>query len=132
VRDGVVITTHVDGTILSGITRASIITIARDLGIPVEQRPIPRELLYAADEVFFSGTAAEVTPVRSIDRITVGSGRAGPITLRLQELFLDIAHGRAPDEHGWLTHVRKVNADGTNAARAAATPRKTVSRAAGM
>jgi branched-chain amino acid aminotransferase len=97
IRDGVVITTQVDGTILSGITRASIIQIARDLGLPVEQRPIPREMLYAADEVFFAGTAAEVTPIRSVDRITVGAGRAGPITKALQQRFLDIAHGRAAD-----------------------------------
>lgn len=107
VRDGVVITTQVDGTILSGITRDAVLTIARALGLPVEQRPIPREMLYVADEVFFTGTAAEVTPVRSIDRITVGAGRIGPVTKQLQERFLDIVHGRASDEHGWLTNVRQ-------------------------
>jgi branched-chain amino acid aminotransferase len=108
VRDGMLRTTHVDGTILSGITRASIITLARELGIPFEEAPIPREMLYTADEVFFTGTAAELTPVRSIDRIVVGSGAAGPITRRLQTRFLDIVHGRVADEHGWLTHVQHV------------------------
>lgn len=107
VRDGVVITTQVDGTILSGITRDAVLTIARELGLPVEQRPIPREMLYVADEVFFTGTAAEVTPVRSVDRITVGGGRIGPITKQLQQRFLDTVHGRVPDEHGWLTNVRQ-------------------------
>jgi branched-chain amino acid aminotransferase len=107
VRDGVIITTQVDGTILSGITRASIIRIAADLGYDVEQRPIPRELLYVADEVFFTGTAAEVTPIRSIDRITIGAGRAGPVTLALQQRFLDTVHGRIADEHGWLFNVRE-------------------------
>ena len=111
VRDGALITTPVDGTILNGITRASVITLAMDLGIRVEQRPIPRELLYIADEVFFTGTAAEVTPVRSIDRIVVGAGTAGPVTRALQQRYLGVAQGRLPDEHGWLTHVRKVVAD---------------------
>ncbi|HSJ08676.1 MAG TPA: aminotransferase class IV, partial [Longimicrobiales bacterium] len=105
VRDGALLTTPVDGTILNGITRASIITIAEDIGIPVRQAPIPRELLYVADEVFFSGTAAEVTPVRSIDRIVIGTGAGGPVTRALQARYLDIAHGRVPDAHGWLTHV---------------------------
>src|SRR5690606_21313258 len=104
-RDGVLRTTGVDGTILNGITRASIITLAHDLGIAVEQGSIPREMLYTADEVFFTGTAAEVTPVRSIDRITVGDGTAGPVTRALQQRFLDIVHGRAEDTHGWLLPV---------------------------
>jgi branched-chain amino acid aminotransferase len=108
VRDNVLLTSPVDGTILNGITRASIITLAEDLGIKVEQRPIPRELLYIADEVFFTGTAAEVTPVRSVDRIAVGTGRAGAITRALQNRYLGIAAGRIPDDHGWLTHVNRV------------------------
>ncbi|HEX2168477.1 MAG TPA: aminotransferase class IV, partial [Longimicrobiales bacterium] len=108
VRDGVLRTTGVDGTILNGITRASIITLARDVGIDVELGTIPREMLYTADEVFFTGTAAEVTPIRSIDRITVGAGTAGPITRALQQKFLDIVYGRAADEHGWLTYVEDV------------------------
>ncbi|HEX6132995.1 MAG TPA: branched-chain amino acid transaminase [Longimicrobiales bacterium] len=111
VRDGVLRTTGIDGTILSGITRASIITLAAELGIPVEQGTIPREMLYTADEVFFTGTAAEVTPVRSIDRITIGAGRIGPITRALQTQFLDIVHGRTEDVRGWLTYVDDVLAD---------------------
>ena len=108
VRDNVLMTSPVDGTILNGITRSAIITLADDLGIKVEQRPIPREMLYIADEVFFTGTAAEVTPVRSVDRIAVGNGRAGPITRALQQRYLGIAEGRIPDDHGWLTHVNQV------------------------
>jgi branched-chain amino acid aminotransferase len=108
VRDGIVRTTQVDGTILSGITRASIVTLARELGITVEQGPIPREALYTADEVFFTGTAAEVTPVRSVDRIVVGSGSAGPVTRALQQRFLDVVHGRTDNDHGWLTYVADV------------------------
>ena len=121
VRDGVLRTTGIDGTILNGITRASIITLAHDLGITVEQGTIPREMLYTADEVFFTGTAAEVTPIRSIDRITVGTGTAGPITRALQQQFLDIVYGRAPDRHGWLTCVEDVRTDiaaGTGSASA--------------
>ncbi len=105
VRDGVLYTPSVDGTLLQGITRASILQIAADLGIRTEQKSLPRESLYTADELFFTGTAAEVTPVRSVDRIEVGTGRAGEITLRLQRRFMDIVHGRAADDHGWLTHV---------------------------
>jgi branched-chain amino acid aminotransferase len=109
VRDGILRTTGVDGTILNGITRASIITLARDLGIDVVQGAIPREMLYTADEVFFTGTAAEVTPVRSVDRIEIGMGSAGPITRTLQKRFLDVVHGRAADEHGWLTYVEDIS-----------------------
>ncbi|HSJ30530.1 MAG TPA: branched-chain amino acid transaminase [Longimicrobiales bacterium] len=120
VRDGVLRTTGVDGTILNGITRASIITLARDLGIAVEQGAIPREMLYTADEAFFTGTAAEVTPIRSVDRITVGAGKAGPVTHALQQKFLDVVHGRVPDEHGWLTYVADAAADAAVAADAGA------------
>lgn len=108
VKDGVLRTTPVDGTILSGITRASILTIAEELGFAVDQHPIPREMLYMADEVFFTGTAAEVTPVRSIDRIAIGAGTIGPVTRALQQRFLDFATGRVPDLYGWLTHTRRV------------------------
>jgi branched-chain amino acid aminotransferase len=108
VRDGVLITTPVDGTILQGITRDSVLAIARDLGIEVRESQIPREMLYTADEVFFTGTAAEITPIRSIDRIVVGAGARGPVTERIQQRFLDIVNGRAPDTHGWLTHVKEV------------------------
>ena len=105
VRDGVLITPPLEGTLLQGITRDSVVTIARDLGIPVREQIVPRELLYLADELFFTGTAAELTPVRSVDRIVIGEGMAGPTTRRLQARFLDIAHGRVADPYGWLTPV---------------------------
>ncbi|CAN5662580.1 branched-chain amino acid transaminase [soil metagenome] len=106
VREGALITTPVDGTILQGITRASVLTIAHDLGVRVVEQAIPREMLYTADEAFFTGTAAEVTPIRSIDRIAVGAGVVGPVTRLIQQRFLGIVNGREPDNHGWLTHVR--------------------------
>jgi branched-chain amino acid aminotransferase len=105
VRDGVVFTPPLGSSILGGITRDSIIAIARDLGITVAESVIPREALYTADEVFFAGTAAEVTPVRSIDKIKIGIGRRGPVTERVQRAFFDIINGRMPDRHGWLTYV---------------------------
>ena len=103
---GTVFTPTINGTLLHGITRDTILTLARDLGLPVREDALPREMLYAADEIFFTGTAAEVTPVRSVDRITIGSGRPGPITLQLQQRFLDVARGSVEDAHGWLTYVR--------------------------
>jgi branched-chain amino acid aminotransferase len=105
VRDGVIYTPPLGSSILGGITRDSIITLARDLGFTVSESIIPREALYTADEVFFAGTAAEVTPVRSIDKITIGSGRRGPLTEALQTRFFDVINGRVPDSHGWLTYV---------------------------
>jgi len=93
-------------SILAGITRQCVITLAQDLGYTVRQELIPREMLYTADEIFFTGTAAEVTPVRSIDRIPVGKGKRGPVTKRIQETFFDIVSGRLPDRFGWLTPVR--------------------------
>ena len=110
VRRGALITPAIDGTLLSGITRDSIITIAGELGIAVREQSVPREALYAADELFFTGTAAEVTPIRSVDRIKVGSGQAGPITLMLQRRFLEVVHGERPDSYHWLTHVKKLAA----------------------
>jgi len=92
-------------SILGGITRDSIMTLARDLGFPVQEAVIPREALYIADEVFLVGTAAEVTPIRSIDKIQIGSGRRGPITETLQSAFFDVINGEEPDSHGWLTYV---------------------------
>lgn len=106
VQDGTIVTTPLDGTILSGITRATIMQLAADAGIPVREAHIPREMLYMADEVFFTGTAAELTPVRSIDRITIGAGKMGPITKIMQTQYLDLVHGRVDDPHGWLTYVR--------------------------
>lgn len=105
VRDGTLVTPNLDGTSLVGITRASVVTLAGDIGLEVREEDVPREALYTADELFFTGTASEVTPIRSVDRITVGSGTAGPITRRLQSLFMDTVRGRTADPHGWLTHV---------------------------
>ena len=82
-----------------------IIELADDLGYTVKEEFIPREMLYTADEVFFTGTAAEITPIRSIDRITIGAGRRGPVTEKLQEMFFGIASGKIEDRHGWLTPV---------------------------
>lgn len=115
VADGTVYTPPVNGTLLSGITRQSVITLARDAGIPVVEQEMPREMLYAADEIFLTGTASEVTPVRSVDRITVGSGRVGPITQQLQQRFLDVVRGVVEDPYGWLTYVRAEQASGTRA-----------------
>jgi len=105
IRDGRIYTPPVSAGILPGITRDSILTLAREAGIEVVETDIPREMLYIADEIFFTGTAAEVTPVRSVDRVPVGSGRRGPVTERLQRAFFDIVEGRAEDRHGWLTPV---------------------------
>src|SRR6478735_6292509 len=92
-------------SVLPGITRESVLQIARDLGIPVTEQGIPRELLYIADEVFFTGTAAEVTPIRSVDKISVGKGTVGPITKAIQKEFYAIVKGEKADRHQWLTPV---------------------------
>lgn len=105
VSDGVLYTPQADATWLFGVTRNAVLTIATDLGIPVREITVPREMLYAADEVFVTGTASEVTPVRSLDRISIGAGRRGPITERIQSRFLAIARGEIDDAHGWLTRV---------------------------
>jgi branched-chain amino acid aminotransferase len=106
VSRGTLYTPPLNGTLLSGITRDSVLTIARDMDIPTHDGPIAREMLYGADEVFVSGTASEVTPIRSVDRLVVGSGKRGPITQQIQQRFLDVVNGRAEDPHGWLTYVR--------------------------
>ena len=103
VRDGVVYTSGLASGILQGITRDSVIRIAQDLGYEVREQTLPREMLYMADEMFFSGTAAELTPIRSVDRIQVGSGKPGPITKAIQDQFMGIATGRIEDRYGWLT-----------------------------
>jgi branched-chain amino acid aminotransferase len=105
VREGVVHTPPLSAAILGGITRDTVIQLIRDLGHEVREQALPREFLYMADEVFFSGTAAEITPIRSVDRIQVGDGVPGPITKAVQERYLGIAKGRIPDERGWLTAV---------------------------
>jgi len=105
VRDEVLITPALNGSFLPGITRDTVITLARDLGIPVREQAVPREMLYIADEVFLTGTAAELTPVRSVDRIPVGNGTVGPITRAIQQKLMDILHGRAQDHYGWRTPV---------------------------
>jgi branched-chain amino acid aminotransferase len=102
---GAVITPPLSSSVLPGITRNSLIQLCRDLHIPVEEQVIPREMLYIADEVFFVGTAVEVTPIRSIDKIKIGSGERGPITQRLQDEFYALTGGSKPDRHGWLTPV---------------------------
>jgi branched-chain amino acid aminotransferase len=105
VRNGTLMTTPLGNSVLPGITRDAVIQIARDLGIPLVEQMIPREMLYIADEVFFTGTAAEVTPIRSVDKITVGNGKLGPITRQIQKEFFGIVSGNAPDRHKWFTPV---------------------------
>jgi branched-chain amino acid aminotransferase len=105
VREGVIYTPPVGNSVLWGITRDSVITIAHDLGFDVREETLPRETLYIADEVFFVGTAVEVTPIRSVDRIKVGRGRRGPVTEAIQQRFFQIVKGDAPDTHGWLQFV---------------------------
>jgi branched-chain amino acid aminotransferase len=106
VHRGTIYTSPTNGTLLHGVTRNAIITMARDLDLPVREQGIPREMLYSADEVFVTGTASEVTPVRSVDRLTIGNGKRGPITTQLQQRFLDLVRGAIDDPYGWLTYVR--------------------------
>ncbi|MEP6471344.1 MAG: aminotransferase class IV, partial [Acidobacteriota bacterium] len=103
VYHGRVLTPPLAGTILPGITRESVIVLAKDAGYEVVEQQIAREMLYIADEVFFTGTAAEITPVRSVDRIPVGNGTRGPVTERLQKDFFALLEGEAEDRYGWLT-----------------------------
>jgi branched-chain amino acid aminotransferase len=105
VRNGVIHTPPLGASILPGITRDSVITLAHDLGYQVREESLPREMLYVADEVFFAGTAVEITPVRSIDKITVGRGSRGPVTQAIQTTFFGIINGTVPDTHGWLAYV---------------------------
>jgi branched-chain amino acid aminotransferase len=105
VQNGAVFTPPLSSSILPGITRDSVITLLKELGIPLVEQTIPREMLYIADEVFFTGSAAEITPIRSIDRITVGTGKRGPVVTRLQEAFFACLNGEREDDHHWLTYV---------------------------
>jgi branched-chain amino acid aminotransferase len=107
IRDGLIFTPPLGASVLPGITRDSVIRIAADLGYKVREHLIPRELLYIADEVFFTGSAAEVSPIRTIDRIPVGSGKRGPITEKIQRRFFDIIEGKVEDPYQWLTYVYK-------------------------
>lgn len=105
VQNGVLITPSRSSSILPGITRNTVIALAADLGLKVIEEVVPREALYVADEAFFTGSAAEITPIASIDRIPIGSGSRGPITKQLQDSFFAILSGDVPDRHGWLTPV---------------------------
>jgi len=106
VRNGTLFTTPLANSVLSGITRDSVLTLARHLGIPVVEQSLPRELIYIADEAFFTGTAAEVTHLRSVDKILVADGRMGPITTALHQEFFSIVNGLKPDRYNWLTPVK--------------------------
>ncbi len=105
VRDHVLYTPTMSSSVLPGITRDSVMTIARELGFEVREAQLPREMIYIADEVFFAGTAVEITPIRSVDKITIGSGKRGPVTAALQEAFFNYINGEVEDRHGWLTYV---------------------------
>jgi len=105
VHEGTLYTPPLGASILPGITRDAVIKLAGDLDIPVKEATVPREMLYVADEVFFVGTAVEITPIRSVDHIVVGKGAAGPITKKLQEEFYALTSGKKPDRHNWLTLV---------------------------
>ena len=105
VKDEVLYTPPISSSLLGGITRDSIIEIAGDMGLEVRQETLPREMLYIADEVFLTGTAAELTPIRSIDKIAVGEGRRGEITRKLQETFFKVLNCEVEDEKGWLSFV---------------------------
>jgi branched-chain amino acid aminotransferase len=105
VRDGVIYTPPLTASILPGITRDSVITIARRLGYTVREEMLPREMLYISNEAFFAGTAVEITPIRSVDKIVIGSGSRGPVTAALQRTYFEIINGEIPDTYGWLTYV---------------------------
>ncbi len=112
VKDGEVYTPPLTSAILPGITRGVIMTLCTDAGLAVREQPLLRDFLYVADEIFFTGTAAEVTPVKSVDRIRIGTGR-GPITKRIQDEFFGITEGKKPDRHHWLTYINAVKSIGS-------------------
>lgn len=105
VRDRVLYTAPLSAGILAGITRESIMKLAQDLGYEVQEKLLPREFLYVCDELFFCGTAAEITPIRSVDRIPVGTGKPGPVTRAIEAEYLGICRGKIADRYGWLTPV---------------------------
>ena len=104
-HDGVLRTPPLSSSVLLGITRKCIIKIAGELGVPVVEETIPREMLYIADEVFFSGSAAEITPIRAIDKIEIGSGKRGPVTKKIQDEYFGILRAEKTDRHNWLTYI---------------------------
>jgi branched-chain amino acid aminotransferase len=104
IRDNVIYTPPITAAILPGITRLSVMTLAEELGYKIKEMVMPREILFVADEVFFTGTAAEITPIRSVDKIVVGAGKAGPITRHLQQAFFDVVHN-ANDKYNWLNFI---------------------------
>jgi branched-chain amino acid aminotransferase len=105
VREDILYTPPITASILPGITRSSVLQLARDLGIRVREEMLPREMLYIADEAFFAGTAVEITPIRTVDKVAIGNGRRGPVTEAIQRAFFDVINGERPDQHGWLTYV---------------------------
>jgi branched-chain amino acid aminotransferase len=117
IRDGVLYTPPLATCGLAGITRDSVMTLAQDAGLTVKEQDIPREALYVADELFFTGTAAEITPIRSVDKTAIGTGRRGAITARLQQAFFDYVNGVVPDRHGWLVPVQVAAASSAGARR---------------
>jgi branched-chain amino acid aminotransferase len=106
VDGGVLYTPPIDGTLLPGITRSTVISLAEEAGIRVMVQPLTRESLYTCDEAFVCGTASELTPIKSVDRLPVGDGKVGPVTRKLQKRFLDIVNGRVDDPFGWMTYVK--------------------------
>jgi branched-chain amino acid aminotransferase len=106
IKDDVIYTPSMSSSLLKGITRDSIIKLAKSMDLDVREEQIPREMLYMADEIFFTGTAAEVTPIRSVDKITIGNGKRGPITEKLQTGFFKILKGEVDDEFSWLTYLK--------------------------
>ena len=117
VRDGMIHTPPIGNSVLSGITRDSVLTIAKDLGFEVREQTLPREMLYIADEVFFVGTAVEVTPIKSVDRVKIGRGRRGPMTEAIQQKFFQIVKGEAADPYGWLQFVNAPATAGSGASK---------------
>ena len=111
VKDGVLYTPGIAHSLLDGITRHTVMTLAKDLGIEVREIAIPREMLYIADELFFTGTATEVAPIRSVDAIQIGNGKRGPITAKLQAAYFGLVQGKTQDKWGWLDYV-DMNAPG--------------------
>ena len=120
IRDGVIYTPPLAASILPGITRDAVITIARDLGYAVREEMLPREMIYIADEVFLAGTAVEITPIRSVDKIKIGSGTRGPVTAAVQRAYFGIINGEIPDTHAWLTYVYPDSQGAREVARAGA------------